>query len=41
MEKGGRFLEHNEPSKGKTWVKVVAVILAVVLVIVSRKKRNS
>ena len=33
MEKGGRFLEHNEPSKGKTWVKVVAVILAVVLVI--------
>ena len=33
MEKGGRFLEHNEPPKGKTWVKVVAVILAVVLVI--------
>ena len=33
MEKGGRFLEHNEPPKGKTWVKVLAVILAVVLVI--------
>ena len=26
-------MEHNEPPKGKTWVKVLAVILAVVLVI--------
>ena len=31
MSKGGRFLQHEEPKKGKTWTKVLAAVLAVIL----------
>ena len=33
MSKGGRFLQHEEPKKGKAWKRVVLVILAVVLLV--------
>lgn len=33
MAKGGRFLQHEEPKKGKAWKRVVLVILAVVLLL--------
>lgn len=33
MSKGGRFLEQKEPEKSKTWIKVVAIVLAVIILI--------
>ena len=33
MSKGGRFLEQKAPEKGNTWVKVLVIVLAVILVI--------
>lgn len=33
MSKGGRFLEQKEPEKRKTWIKVVAIVLAVIILI--------
>ncbi len=33
MAKGGRFLQHEEPKKGKAWKRVVLVVLAVVLLL--------
>ena len=33
MSKGGRFLEQQAPEKGNTWVKVLVIVLAVILVI--------
>lgn len=33
MGKGGRFLEKKEPEKGKAWGKVLAIVLAVIVVV--------
>ena len=33
MSKGGRFQEQKAPEKGNTWVKVLVIVLAVILVI--------
>lgn len=33
MSKGGRFLEQKEPEKSKTWIKIVAIVLAVIILI--------